>query len=68
MRNDWRIAETEANWECDWESSRRFQLRYFKSLPFVEKCKAVENMCKAALYFQGRRKDRRRKAKPATPE
>lgn len=59
MTNDWRIKESQQDWECDWKGSERFQLRYFKALSFAEKCKAVENMCKTHTYFQ-RKADARR--------
>jgi hypothetical protein len=59
MKPDWMIRDSKADWQCDWEGSARFQLRYFKSLPFVEKIKAVENMCRTHAYFQQRASQRR---------
>lgn len=61
MKTDWTIRESQANWECDWEGSRRFQLRYFKSLSLTEKVRAVERMCKTAAYFAQKAANRRRK-------
>lgn len=66
MTTDWTIREAQANWECDWEGSERFQLRYFKSLTLAEKVKAVENMCKTAAYF-AQKAAQRRGATPAPP-
>jgi len=59
MNPDWTIREAQANWECDWEGSQRFQLRYFKSLSLTEKVKAVENMCRTHSFFQQRARQRR---------
>lgn len=59
MKPDWTIRETQADWECDWQGSRRFQLRYFKSLSLTEKVKAVERMCKTATYFARKAAERR---------
>ena len=33
-----------SSWPVDWESSRREQMRRFRSLPLAEKVKAVEEM------------------------
>ena len=60
MNKDWLIKESASDWECDWESSTRFQLQYFKALSFTEKCKAVENMCKTAQYFATRAEARKK--------
>lgn len=46
--DDWKIAEDADDWQCDWESAKRFQLRYFRSLPMVDKIRAVEEMCRLA--------------------
>ncbi len=46
--DDWKIAEDAEDWQCDWESAKRFQLRYFRSLPMVDKIRAVEEMCRLA--------------------
>lgn len=61
MKNDWTIKDPKADWECDWQGSTRFQLRYFKSLTLTEKVKAVENMCKTADYFAQKAVARRKK-------
>lgn len=61
MKTDWTIREAHANWECDWEGSRRFQLRYFKALSLTEKVLAVERMGKTAAYFAQKAAHRRRK-------
>ncbi len=45
---NWKIAEDAADWQCDWESAKRFQLRYFRSLPMIDKVRAVEEMCRLA--------------------
>jgi len=45
---DWRIDAADDDWQCDWESARRFQLRRFRSLPLVEKIRAVEGMGRLA--------------------
>ncbi|MDO9694780.1 MAG: hypothetical protein Q7W56_08610 [Candidatus Latescibacteria bacterium] len=45
---NWKIAEGAADWQCDWESAKRFQLRYFRSLPMVDKIRAVEDLCRLA--------------------
>ena len=47
-RENWKIAEGAEDWQCDWVSSKRFQLRYFRSLPMVDKFRAVEEMCRLA--------------------
>jgi hypothetical protein len=45
---NWKITEDAEDWQCDWASSKRFQLRYFRSLPMVDKIRAVEAMCRLA--------------------
>jgi hypothetical protein len=50
----WRIPADAEDWECDWESAKRFQLRYFRSLPMVEKIRAVEELERIARALQGR--------------
>ena len=62
MKPDWTIKDAQANWECDWEGSQRFQLRYFRSLSLTEKILAVEQMCKTARYFAEKAARRRAKA------
>jgi len=44
--HDWRLPANAEDWQCDWESSRRFQMTYFRSLPLPEKVRAVEEMCR----------------------
>ena len=51
----WKIAEDAADWQCDWISAKRFQLRYFRSLPMVDKLRAVEAMQKLVQAFAARR-------------
>lgn len=41
---DWRISADADDWECSWESSRRFQIRYWASLPLRAKLEAIEEM------------------------
>lgn len=36
--------QDQSSWPVDWESSRREQMRRFRSLPLAEKVKAVEEM------------------------
>lgn len=55
MSENWLIKEDANDWECGWKDSEHFQLQYFKALPFIDKCRAVENMCQTARYFQNRR-------------
>jgi len=56
---DWRIAESAEDWECGWEASERFQLRYFRALSLTEKLKAVEEMAEVAEHLQRRAWERR---------
>lgn len=55
---DWKIPPGASDWECDWESSRRFQLRFFRALPMSEKIRAVEEMQRVARALQDRRRQR----------
>lgn len=48
MKSNWKIPEGATDWECDWASNERFQLRNFKALSMTEKVKAVEDMCRIA--------------------
>ncbi len=48
----WRIPADAEDWECDWESAKRFQLRYFRSLPMAEKVRAVEELARIARALQ----------------
>ncbi len=43
--------ETE-DWEADFEGTRRFQLRYFKSFTFREKLQALEDMAEVVELFR----------------
>jgi hypothetical protein len=52
--DDWKIPADAEDWQCDWESARRFQVRYFRSLPMIEKLRAVEAMCRLAAALQRR--------------
>ena len=56
-RADWKIPPGADDWQCDWESAKRFQLRYFRQLPMIEKLRAVEQMCRLALALQGADRD-----------
>jgi hypothetical protein len=55
-RLEWKIKEDSPDWECDWESSRRFQLRYWAALPLRRKLAAIEEMGELAKKFQAMRK------------
>lgn len=48
---EWRLPADADDWQCDWESSRRFQLLYFRDLPLADKISAVEAMCRLAHRF-----------------
>jgi hypothetical protein len=50
----WRIPESQDDWQCDRESAKLFQLRYFRSLPLIEKIRAVEEMCRVARLLSPR--------------
>jgi hypothetical protein len=50
----WKIAADAEDWQCDWESAKRFQLLYFRDLPMVDKIRAVEEMCRLARALQSR--------------
>jgi len=60
-KDRWKIAESAANWECSWDENERFQLRYFRSLPIVEKIKAVEEMCDFVEFFAEKARKRRQR-------
>jgi CRISPR-associated protein Csx17 len=45
---DWKLPPDATDWECDWESSRRFQLNYWAAQPLKDQLKAVEEMGKLA--------------------
>ena len=51
---DWRIPLDAEDWQCDWESSRRFQIRYWASLPLRAKLEAIEEMGDLAEHFSSR--------------
>jgi hypothetical protein len=65
MKTDWTIPEGSPDWECDWEGSTRFQLRYFRALPITDKLRAVENMCRTARYFEAKAAARRARRRTA---
>jgi hypothetical protein len=48
----WRLPADAKDWECDWESAKRFQLRYFRSLPMAEKIRAIEELKRIARALQ----------------
>jgi hypothetical protein len=48
----WHIPLDAEDWECDWESAKRFQLRYFRSLPLAEKIRAIEELERIARALQ----------------
>lgn len=50
----WKIAADAEDWQCDWDSTKRFQLLYFRNLPMVDKIRAVEEMCRLARALQCR--------------
>jgi hypothetical protein len=52
-RSDWRVRETDADWECDWQGSERFHIRCFRALPMREKLEAVEEMCRFVERYRG---------------
>lgn len=56
--DDWKIPADAENWECDWESSRRFQMRYFRALPMADKIRAIEEMERIARLLQEQRRMR----------
>lgn len=56
MEFNWKIPEGATDWECDWASSERFRLRYFKALSMTEKVKAVEDMCRIADLLKAKRR------------
>jgi len=58
-KNNWRIAESAANWECGWEDSRRFNLSYFRALSITDKLKAIEEMAEVVEFLTQRARDRR---------
>jgi hypothetical protein len=62
MKDKWQIRETARDWECDWKSTERFHLRYFRSLSMKDKVQAVEEMCRVADLLM---KNRVKKRKPA---
>jgi len=60
---DWTIDPSSENWECSWQESERFNLRYFKSLSTTEKLKAVEDMCAMVDYFAKKKPKKKAKKK-----
>ncbi|HZS55650.1 MAG TPA: hypothetical protein VFA65_14710 [Bryobacteraceae bacterium] len=55
---DWRIPLDAEDWQCDWESSRRFQIRYWASLPLRDKIAAIEEMEEFGRAMIERRRQR----------
>lgn len=53
---NWRIPLEAKDWQCGWESSRRFQLNYWASLPLRAKLEAIEEMGKLSERFSSRMK------------
>ena len=51
---DGHIPSTAEDWECDWQGSRRHQLRRFRALPLAEKIRAVEQMEEVAARLKGK--------------
>ncbi|MBL7115099.1 MAG: hypothetical protein ISS35_04980 [Kiritimatiellae bacterium] len=60
MANKWQINESSPDWQCGFEANSKFQLQYFKSLPIVEKIKAVEDMCDVVDFFNDRAAKRKK--------
>lgn len=40
--------DRDGDWQADWEGARLHQLRHFRSLPLVDKIRAVEEMGRLA--------------------
>jgi hypothetical protein len=40
----WKLPPDASDWQAGWESSRRFQVRLWASLPFERKLAALEEM------------------------
>lgn len=55
----WTIPESARDWECDWEGSELFHLRYFKALSLSEKMRAVESMEEIANLLSRKAEERR---------
>jgi hypothetical protein len=53
--SNWQISAGAEDWECDWEGSERFQLRYFRSLPLRAKLQALEEMAEFVKTIQATR-------------
>lgn len=47
-RPPWKLPDDAVDWECDWESSRRFQLNYWAGLSLQEIIEALEEMAEMA--------------------
>ncbi len=52
------VPSADADWQSDWESGRRCQLRRFRDLPMIEKFRAVEEMCRLARMLADARSRR----------
>jgi hypothetical protein len=63
---EWRLPPDAADWEADWEGSRRFQIRLWASLPLDRKLEALEEMCDYAREAEERRA-RREAARQSVP-
>jgi hypothetical protein len=64
--NKWIIPESASDWECDWNGSELFHLRYFKSLSLSEKMRAVESMGEIADLLARKARERRKSPPPRT--
>lgn len=61
MKNSkWAISASARDWECDWEGSELFHLRYFKSLSLSDKLRAVESMGEVADLLMRKARERRK--------
>jgi len=58
--NKWAIPESASDWECDWNGSELFHLRYFKALSLTEKLQAVESMGEIADLLTRKARERRK--------
>ena len=63
-KSRWDIAKSAVSWECGWEDSERFQLRYFRALSITDKLKAVEEMEEVVEFFAQRARKRRKASSP----
>jgi hypothetical protein len=63
-KSSWEIAESADDWECGWENSRRFLLRYSRALSLTDELKAVEEMAEVVEFFSERVRERRKRGQP----